>query len=167
MSQHILTMILYRFVLWSIMMEIEENRQSFVDYLILKNDSVTYVKFTAQGRLGINPCYVDWCHPLSFLSDSFCLLSLQKTLLKILFYSFYHLTRSLSDDAWNGIHMYASWRIISPQHWDHTAQWGLIRSSSSWVPLCTALSSGIWCLKWFEWLIRKRIKASCHTLKCQ
>ena len=41
------------------MMEIEENRQSFVDYLILKNDSVTYVKFTAQGRLGINPCYVD------------------------------------------------------------------------------------------------------------
>ena len=81
------------------------------------------------------------------------------------FYSFYHLTRSLSDDAWNGIHMYASWRIISPQHWDHTAQWGLIRSSSSWVPLCTALSSGVW--NGFEWFIRKRIKASCHALNWQ
>ena len=64
-------------------------------------------------------------------------------------YSFYHLPRSLSDDAWNKIHMCASWRFISHQHWDHTG-----------------LPSGIWCLKWLKWLIRKRIQASCHTLKC-
>ncbi len=69
-------MILYRFVLWSIMMEIEENRQCFVDYLILKNDSVTYVKFTAQGRLAtmhpnLHSMYIGTMNPQTHSPDTF------------------------------------------------------------------------------------------------
>ena len=123
-------MILYRFVLWSLMMEIEENRQYFVNYLFLSWLLILSLMSNSQHTHGWGSILVTLIDVILclFLSDSLCLLSLQKTNLKSQLYSFCHIPCSLSDE--------------------------------------TGLPSGIWCLKWHEWLIRKRIKASCHTLKC-